>query len=636
MIASWMVYCLACAGGLSLAAVLVERALLLGRGPVRHVWVAAVVLSIVVPGVAFRFAQRPVVTDVVGSAVPELPRDSVAIQPSAPLTASTPTSPTVTHSWDWRGALTRADAPLAIAWLALSLSVVLYFLGGTLTLVWMRRRWEQRVVAGVPVLVSDDVGPALIAGVAPAIVVPRWALEMEPSRLALMLRHEQEHARVRDGQLLFAAQFALAAMPWNAALWWQLRRLRVAVELDCDARVLASTDARTYGDLLLEVVRPGPRSRFMVATAFAERATQLERRIRVMTSRRDRLSRGARIVVAAVGLASATAAWVGPRPSGPIRHVVSRVAADSVVPSSSPTAPVPVVETTTATPKPAAVRQSRVDSAQRPVPARTMVSALPRDTTTRADTNPVLPRGERGGRGFVGPGDSVQVVESIYRRLFDGIALTPEQEATARALLAQLQRDEQAQADSARPASLAFMSQRMAVQGRRDSLLLAMLPNDSDRLTVRPRMESQVGGQRGGAPVAAGGQRTGGRSGPPPGVGRSGGRGVGNPPDFAAVLPLLVENVYRRLFDGVTLTPDQEANARSIITNAQTALNEIRPPVPPPAILRELPRISEAAAVVSPSGASSLLAIVGNDTDREKLRRRLVVGVRPFPLRPPQ
>jgi hypothetical protein len=44
-------------------------------------------------------------------------------------------------------------------------------------------------------------------------------------------------------------------MPWNVALWWQLSRLRLAIELDCDARVVAQTtgDAIAYSRLLVSV-----------------------------------------------------------------------------------------------------------------------------------------------------------------------------------------------------------------------------------------------------------------------------------------------------------------------------------------------------------------------------------------------
>ena len=67
MIAQWMLYCVLCALGLSLAAVVAEQTLLAGRVPVRHVWTLAVLLSIVVPAVAYRVASRPTATTAAAS-----------------------------------------------------------------------------------------------------------------------------------------------------------------------------------------------------------------------------------------------------------------------------------------------------------------------------------------------------------------------------------------------------------------------------------------------------------------------------------------------------------------------------------------------------------------------------------------
>jgi beta-lactamase regulating signal transducer with metallopeptidase domain len=49
-------------------------------------------------------------------------------------------------------------------------------------------------------------------------------------------------------------------MPWNLAMWWQLRRLCLAVEMDCDNRVVSGLgDATAYGELLLKVAQAGSR-----------------------------------------------------------------------------------------------------------------------------------------------------------------------------------------------------------------------------------------------------------------------------------------------------------------------------------------------------------------------------------------
>ena len=62
-----------------------------------------------------------------------------------------------------------------------------------------------------------------------------WRLE--PAARATILRHEQEHARARDHlTLLYAGLVLQQLFPWNPAIWWMCRRLRAAVELDCDQR----------------------------------------------------------------------------------------------------------------------------------------------------------------------------------------------------------------------------------------------------------------------------------------------------------------------------------------------------------------------------------------------------------------
>jgi bla regulator protein blaR1 len=72
---------------------------------------------------------------------------------------------------------------------------------------------------------------------------------------AFVLRHALEHIAARDPLLLMGALVAAALMPWNILLWWQLRRLRRAIEIDCNARVLStSPDVSTYGDEMLRQV----------------------------------------------------------------------------------------------------------------------------------------------------------------------------------------------------------------------------------------------------------------------------------------------------------------------------------------------------------------------------------------------
>jgi hypothetical protein len=116
-------------------------------------------------------------------------------------------------------------------------------------------------------------------------------------------------------------------MPWNPALWWQLRRLRLAIEVDCDRRVLArGIEPGVYGRLLLDIARRGGRAP-MGAAALAEPRTFLERRILAMSSTipRLRLPRAIALSVAAavfaLGACEATmpmnAGTAEPRPAEP-------------------------------------------------------------------------------------------------------------------------------------------------------------------------------------------------------------------------------------------------------------------------------------------------------------------------------
>jgi hypothetical protein len=156
----------------------------------------------------------------------------------------------------------------------------------------------------------------VVGVLSPEIVLPRWTLALpEPLRL-MIVRHEREHVDAADPWLALLGAAAVLLMPWSPALWWQLRRLRLAVEVDCDARVLrGGADARAYGSALLEVGRHRGRSRLAVA-AFSEPASSLERRIHLMTAPRVR---HALLRAAAFGAVSAVLLAVACEAPGPLQ-----------------------------------------------------------------------------------------------------------------------------------------------------------------------------------------------------------------------------------------------------------------------------------------------------------------------------
>src|SRR2546422_838633 len=153
-----------------------------------------------------------------------------------------------------------------------------------LRLTALRRDWRNATVDGRAVLVSDNVGPAVAGLWRPRVVLPEWALRLGDRERRLMLAHEDEHIRARDPWLLAAAAVTLFFTPWNPVVWWQVRRLRLAVEMDCDSRVLARDgDAPAYGALLLRVGQR--RARLPLgAPALGEPVSFLGRRIRRMAT----------------------------------------------------------------------------------------------------------------------------------------------------------------------------------------------------------------------------------------------------------------------------------------------------------------------------------------------------------------
>jgi outer membrane receptor protein involved in Fe transport len=97
-------------------------------------------------------------------------------------------------------------------------------------------------------------------------------------------------------------------MPWNPALWFMLSRLRLAVELDCDARVLRGGVApNTYGNLLIDLAERAAPLR-LATTALADDSSHLAQRILAMKPTMHRFAYIRASAVGALGIASLVAA----------------------------------------------------------------------------------------------------------------------------------------------------------------------------------------------------------------------------------------------------------------------------------------------------------------------------------------
>lgn len=173
-------------------------------------------------------------------------------------------------------------------WGALSLTAAAYYLRAVVALRQERRSWRVNVAGEMPVWVSEKTGPAVVGFLRSIVVTPAWGLALEERERRLLLRHEAEHVEAWDPLLLLVGMVAVAAVPWSPAGWWSLHRLRLAIEVDCDRRVLrAVPDVAAYGSLLLDVGERVTTGHAAVA-AFAERRSALGERIEAMTARRPR------------------------------------------------------------------------------------------------------------------------------------------------------------------------------------------------------------------------------------------------------------------------------------------------------------------------------------------------------------
>jgi bla regulator protein blaR1 len=303
---AWMLYAIMVSLLLSVGAFVAERAMRLRRGRTRWIWITAIVASLALPTViASVTVQLP---NVVAPAVAE----KVVVLRQATTQILSPVmwvSGSAAEPAGWRD----FDSLLTTLWRAASAAMLLALLASGAHLAWRKRRWKQERIAGAQVFVTEGVGPAVVGLLRPRIVVPRWVTMALPKHQAAVMAHEQSHLEARDPQLFTLALALLVFMPWNLPLWWQLRRLRYAIEVDCDARVLkGGIDPTHYGETLISV---GERQSAYIGAvaAMSESKTFLEERIRIMISKPVKWRRLGIAALAGVSLTlTALAAQVSP------------------------------------------------------------------------------------------------------------------------------------------------------------------------------------------------------------------------------------------------------------------------------------------------------------------------------------
>jgi len=306
---AWMLYAIMVSALLSIGAFLAERAARLKRVGTRWIWITAIIVSLALPTLISSVAIE--LPNVVGARV----ASKVVVLRQV---TSTYLSPAIWLAGEpapesWRS----ADDTIRNLWFGVSVAMLLALIASGAQLTVRKRHWQRDTVAGASVYLTPDVGPAVVGLLRPRIALPRWVKLALPSHQAAVIAHEQSHLEARDPQVFTFALALLVFMPWNLPLWWQLRRLRYAIEIDCDARVLkGGVDPAHYGETLIAV---GERQSAYVGAvaAMSESKSFLEERIEHMIRKPVRWRRLGAATLASVSIAlTALAAQVSPPNAG--------------------------------------------------------------------------------------------------------------------------------------------------------------------------------------------------------------------------------------------------------------------------------------------------------------------------------
>jgi hypothetical protein len=343
VIAAWMAYALLIGALLAFAAWLMEEVVRLRGGAVRFLWLGALLATVGLVALAPLRAPSPSPVPRLAMTVPaaSAPAAAVARPAAGPGFAARTAAvarAALARTLEAAGALGSGamGTALAAGWGLLTAAALSLAAATLLRARRARRAWPVAWVAGAPVRVAPRVGPAVLGIRRPEVVVPAWLLAAPPEEQRLVVLHEAEHVRARDPLALAAGSLAVALMPWNPAAWWMLLRLRAAVEMDCDGRVLRRGVGRhAYGTLLIEMAGRGP-GLSLGAPALAGSPSTLERRLRAMNARLPRFARLRASALGVLSLAVLAGACESPLPSSAELEKMDVAAAEARV-SALPT-----------------------------------------------------------------------------------------------------------------------------------------------------------------------------------------------------------------------------------------------------------------------------------------------------------
>lgn len=330
----WVTYVFTVACLVAIAMLVLERAATAIRLPTRFLWAIGLGAAVVLPLATLSSApQRQSAV----STVVRLPAVvvSTGAQAEAFVARHLPVEPLAMLPW------------ALAAWIAWSSAALLRIVIGLWRLRRARRSWASASLEGRPVRVAPDTGPAAIGIRRREIVIPEWVVQLDAEDRALVLAHEQAHLDAHDPALRLGAALAVAALPWNPAVRWLEDRLLLAMERDCDARVLSrAPDPRAYAHLLVRIVTRSQAPALL--PALSESVTHLERRISAMRPHHHSMPRLRAAVLAVLGGTVFATALLLPEPASagsPVALAPNPPALPATLPAASSPAdrPAPLI-----------------------------------------------------------------------------------------------------------------------------------------------------------------------------------------------------------------------------------------------------------------------------------------------------
>ncbi len=306
MTVAWTLYVLLVGALLTCAAVAVDDILRRTSRPTRWVWVATLLAIVAFAAIAPRRQapaafKLPLASVSVTQATLAPARGGIAIAVAWARNIVTSSASTFIGTANRRLPAATVTA-LGLAWMGATATLLLVLVGANRRVRRERRHWPLADVGGAQVRLSPSVGPAVIGLAPPEIVVPRWLLDRSADEQRLVIVHEREHVAAHDQLLLLGGLVVAALLPWHPAVWFALARLRLAIELDCDTRVLRRGVARrSYGALLIDIAGQCAGHR-VGALALADRPSHLERRLLAMKNAQPRFTIARTGALAAVAM----------------------------------------------------------------------------------------------------------------------------------------------------------------------------------------------------------------------------------------------------------------------------------------------------------------------------------------------